>query len=110
MRPGWVGVLIGYLTLLAALGFGYRIARERWLESMQAQSAQAEWDAWRDKSRQEEKQPGPVSRRAARSAEPPTLVLLRDYSTACLFGLALFATVIYGVGVLGVHAVIGKRA
>jgi hypothetical protein len=55
------------------------------------------WEAWREDVRQQQGQKRPVQRRVPKSAEPPALVLMRDYYRVSLAGAILFATVLYWV-------------
>jgi hypothetical protein len=47
--------------------------------------------------RQQQKLPGPVQRRVPKSAEPPALVLMRDYFGVSMAGAILFSSVLYWV-------------
>jgi hypothetical protein len=74
------------------------IAARRWaLTSLATAASVGDWQAWREDVRQQQTEPGPVSRRVPKSAEPPALVLMRDYFAVCLVGAILFVTVLYWV-------------
>ena len=68
-----------------------------------------DWQAWREDVREQQSQPGPVKRRVPKSAEPPALVLMRDYFGVSLAGAIIFTTVLYWViawfvtGILSSH-------
>lgn len=95
-----------YVALLAAVVGGLLYARHRALVIYGTEHAQAEWDTWREDVQEQSGGKGPVARRVPKSAEPPALVLVRDYFAICMMiavGLSsvLFATlVIFIRGVL----------
>ena len=66
-------------------------------EGEEGKQRQAEWDRWREKAAEQAEGKGPVQRRIPKSAEPPTLVLLRDYYVMCVTVFLLFGSVLFGV-------------
>jgi len=57
--------------------------------------SQEEWQQWRSETERQEMGSGPVQRRKAKSVEPPTLVLMRDYFALMLATAILLGTVLY---------------
>jgi hypothetical protein len=88
--------LVVYLVMLAALIGGMLAVRGWALRSYDRPEAREDWEAWRRQTQRLAKHPGPVARRAADSAEPPTIVLLRDHFAACLGLLLLLSSVLFG--------------
>ncbi len=68
--------------LLIAVSMFY--TRQQVVRVHQSPLAQQQWDEWRRAMSDQQAQPGPVLRRPVRSAEPPALVLMRDYFGVCL--------------------------
>jgi len=101
IEPGtlrWiVGCIVAYLATMGIAAWLLWSARESMLDRLDEPEQRAHWEDWK---RQEEARAiegkAPVERRPPASAEPPTLVLLRDHFpavvTACLAaGTVLFA-------------------
>lgn len=80
---------IGYAALTAAAVGGVVEARRRTLATLASPEARAEWNAWRDETRELSASDGPMKRREAKAVEPPLLILLRDH-----FGAAVGSTVV----------------
>ena len=87
---------LAYLALMAVLVWQLGTIRANILASLSTPSAQAEWDKWRA----EAVKPGPVARRQPKSAEPPALVLLRDYYGVCLAAALFFSSLLFVVMML----------
>jgi hypothetical protein len=87
--------LIAYLLTMAAVVWLVFHVRARAMESLDTPAARAEWETWRQAAG-EQSIAGPVRRRTPASAEPPTLVLLRDY-----FGMVLGAAIVFGSALFG---------
>ena len=81
-----------YVVLAVLLAGWMQYARARALATYSQPREQQAWEAWREKAAAGN---GPVARRVPKSAEPPALVLLRDYYPVCLAGVLLFATAIF---------------
>jgi hypothetical protein len=88
--------LLGYLLLLGLVTFGLFYGRQRALAIYGSESAQAEWDAWREDAKKLADESGPVKRRIPKSIEPPALVLMRDHFVVCLAGSLLLTSVLFG--------------
>jgi hypothetical protein len=102
--------LLAYMALLSLVVGGLAYGRSQALSIYGSKEAQNEWDTWREDAKQMASEAGPVRRRVPKSAEPPALVLMRDYFVICL-GLAvvlssiLFATFMFFVrGAMGTNA------
>ncbi|HEY3395832.1 MAG TPA: hypothetical protein VGK58_24230 [Lacipirellulaceae bacterium] len=97
MSPGLLALIAGYVLLLVAILWSLMAARKWALAELATPESIRQWEAWREDVRQQEQQPGPVRRRVPKSAEPPALVLMRDYFAVSLVGAALFMTLLYWV-------------
>jgi hypothetical protein len=77
---------VGYLIVVSVLVLGLAAARQSALEHFGTAGAQQAWDEWRQStsSAGSDGVDPPVRRSVPRSAEPPTLVLLRDHFVGCL--------------------------
>jgi hypothetical protein len=108
--------LLVYIALMAAVAGGLVYARNRVIAAYGTDQARAEWDTWREDAKSQAEGKGPVTRRVPKSAEPPALVLMRDYFAVCMViavGLSsvLFATFVFFVrGVLGASATFVDRS
>jgi hypothetical protein len=80
---------IGYAALLTTAVGGVFEARRRTLTMQSSPEAQADWDAWRAKTRELSTSNDPMKRREAKAPEPPLLILMRDH-----FGAAVGSTVV----------------
>jgi hypothetical protein len=87
---------IAYLLFLALIGGGVFYGRSRALAIYGSGEAQAQWDTWRADAKKMAEAPHPVKRRIPGSAEPPALVLMRDYFAICLGGALVLSTVLFG--------------
>jgi hypothetical protein len=101
--------LLAYLATIGLLTWGLFTARHWALESYDTQQSRAEWEAWRRQTQQLADSPGPVARRPAKSVEPPTIVLLRDYFAACLTLLLLLSSVLFATFVFMIRGVARER-
>jgi hypothetical protein len=72
-------------------------ARHWAIAHLATDEAVSEWQAWRNDVRRGQTEPGPVARRVPKSAEPPGLVLMRDYFFVCLVGALFFTTLLYWI-------------
>jgi hypothetical protein len=99
-----------YVVLLVGISWAMFVARDRTLAEFDAAGPQQQWQAWREAVKEGEADMGNVKRKVPRSAEPPTLVLLRDHFTVCLVGLLGISSVLYGSIVFLVRGVIKTPA
>jgi hypothetical protein len=86
-----------YLVLAGAIVGSLFYARERVRDESRDGALVSNWQAWRQDVEKHEERLGPVERRVPKSAEPPALVLMRDYFGVCLGGAIVFSTVLYWV-------------
>ena len=64
--------------------------------SASQETIKKEWDAWRTDAQKMAEESTTVKRRPPKSAEPPALVLMRDYFPACLALAVLLSSVLFG--------------
>lgn len=81
-RPGWPVVLAAAIAAAIVAGpplvlLRYREAR---LAVVSTPEARAVWDEFREEMRRQSGEAGPVKHKVPKSAEPPELVWLRDYT------------------------------
>jgi len=88
--------LVTYLAIVAAVAGAVFRLRENVLAVYGTPEAQVEWDTWREDATRLAEGAGPVKRRAPKSAEPPALVLMRDYFAICLGLAVVLSTVLFG--------------
>jgi hypothetical protein len=97
LSPGHLILIAGYGLLLGAIVWSVMAAHKWALAELASPESLREWEAWREDVRQQEQRAGPVRRRVPKSAEPPALVLMRDYFAVSLAGALLFMTLLYWV-------------
>jgi hypothetical protein len=88
--------LLAYFAVIGLVLGGVVYGRRQALKVYGSSAAQAEWDEWRADAKKMAEQPSSVKRRVPKSAEPPALVLMRDYFAVCLAGALLLSTVLFG--------------
>jgi hypothetical protein len=88
--------LVAYLIIIAVVISGVFYGRRQALAVYGSKEAQAEWDTWRADAKKMADEPSPVKRRAPKSAQPPALVLMRDYFAVCLGLAVVLSTVLFG--------------
>jgi hypothetical protein len=88
--------LLAYLATIAAVAGALVRSRSMALAVYGTTEAQAEWDIWRADAKKMTEQPNPVKRRVPASAEPPALVLMRDYFAICVVLAIVLSTVLFG--------------
>ncbi len=87
----------GYIALMAAV-VGWLFSTRDWaLAELAKPASTAAWEAWREDVRADQDRPVPVQRRVPKSAEPPALVLTRDYFGVILTAAVLFSSLLYWV-------------
>jgi hypothetical protein len=87
----------GYVGLMVAVAWSLLAVRDWALAEMSTLESVENWEAWREGVRVQQTEPSPVQRRVPQSAEPPALVLMRDYFGVSLAGAVLFSTLLYWV-------------
>jgi cbb3-type cytochrome oxidase subunit 3 len=93
-RFGWLALAAVYLVLIGCITWAMLSYRKSVMASLDTPEARAEWQEWRDASARQSAA-GPVLRRPVRGAEPPAVVLLRDYFSSLLVGAIFFSSVFY---------------
>ena len=91
-----LGWLAAYVAVIALVVGGVSYMRIVAMAVYGTPQAQSEWDTWREDVKGLEQQPYPVKRRVPKSAEPPALVLMRDYFGVCLTIAIVLSTVLFG--------------
>jgi hypothetical protein len=86
-----------YAVVLAGVVWGLFAARNWALAELATPQSTAQWEAWRADVRAAQDQPTPVQRAVPKSAEPPALVLMRDYFRVALGGAILFSSVLFWI-------------
>lgn len=81
-RSRWPVTLAGAIAAAIVVGPPLLLLRHREdrLAAVSAPEARATWDAFRAEMRRQSGTAGPVSHKVPKSAEPPELVWLRDYT------------------------------
>jgi hypothetical protein len=97
VSPLLIFSLVLYALLMTVVVWSLLSARSWALANLATPQSIEQWQTWRDDVQDQQAQAGPVQRRVPRSAEPPALVLMRDYFGVSLIGAVLFATVLYWV-------------
>lgn len=87
--------LVLYAVLMVAVFLGLRQARDWSASTYGVDAARSDWQEFRDDVARDAPQ-APVQRRVPRSAEPPALVLMRDYFTECLVISLVLTSALYG--------------
>ncbi len=88
---------VGYTALMVAVVWSLFSARDWAQAELTKPESTAAWEAWREDVRADQGRPVPVQRRIPKSAEPPALVLTRDYFGASLGGAVIFSSLLYWV-------------
>lgn len=90
-RGVWLAM---YLVWMALLVGGLAWGRQAALRAYSGAEAKQQWEEFRrDMARLS--QQGPVERRQPASAEPPALVLMRDYFAVCLAATLVFGSLLF---------------
>jgi hypothetical protein len=111
LSPGLFVFIAGYIILIGAVVWSLVAARKWALTELATPESMREWEIWREDERKQDEQAGPVRRRVPKSAEPPALVLMRDYFPVSLIGAVVFMSLLYWViawfvqGILQSHRV-----
>jgi hypothetical protein len=95
-RPGWPVVVAGTIAVAVVLGpplllLRYREAR---MAKVSTPEARAVWDAFRAEMSRQSGDTGPVKHKVPKSAEPPELVWLRDYTPLAIGAWMLLSGVL----------------
>jgi hypothetical protein len=93
VKLAWLAAYAAWIALIIG---GILYGRGQALAIYGSGVAQAQWDEWRENAKSMTSDQSPVQRRVPKSAEPPALVLMRDYFAVCLIGAVLLSTVLFG--------------
>lgn len=88
----WAGGLVAWALLMALVAWGMDRGRQAALATYQGENARQQWEQWRSEVTRQQAEGSPVQRRIPKSAEPPALVLMRDYFWECLVGAWVVST------------------
>jgi hypothetical protein len=96
--------LLAYIAVMTAIVAALVVTRKRVLATLDTPEARRQWQAWKEKTADEQSTAGPVRRRPVQNDEPPALILLRDRFAAivattvmiCSFLFAFLAFVARG--------------
>jgi hypothetical protein len=99
--------LVLYFAMVVSLVISLVRLRESALRELDTPEAREQWTAWREAAPNQAEQ-GPVRRQPPRSAEPPELVLLRDYFGVVLTGSLLFSSLLFAAIAMAVRGVFSK--
>jgi hypothetical protein len=88
--------IVGYILLVTAVIVGMFAWRRDVLADMATPEAQTEWNDWRTKAVEQDGKHSPVQLTVSKSPQPPVLVLMRDYFPACVIGLLVPLSALYG--------------
>ncbi len=82
--------------VLMAITVASLCALRNWAQTeFSTTDSKRQWNQWKDETARQAEGTGPVHRREAKSDEPPTLVLLRDYFFVAVTVVILLGTVMY---------------
>jgi hypothetical protein len=93
----WQWWIVGYVILVCAVVGTMLGLRQSSVADLSSPKSISDWQAWREDVREQQGSRGPVERRVPKSAEPPALVLMRDYFTILLAGALLFSSLLYWI-------------
>ena len=99
-----------YVVVLGAVIGGLFYGRAVALRTYGSAEAQREWDDWREDAIKMSSGEGPVTRRTPKSAQPPALILMRDYFAVCMAIGVVLSTVLFGTVVLFINGVMSTPA
>ena len=104
--PRLVVLMLLYVILMGTVIWSLVAARQWALRELTTRQSVRDWQAWRADVRRQQTEPGPVRLRVPKSAEPPALVLMRDYFAVCVVGALLFVTLLYWISAWFVAGII----
>ena len=95
-----------YVAMIAAITWSLFSARHWALAELATPQSTAEWEAWRADVRAQQDEASPVRRAVPKSAEPPELVLMRDYFGVSIGGAILFSSVLFWICAWLLHGIL----
>ena len=100
-----LGLLL-YVVIMSS-GIGGLVYARNWARTtLDSEPARQQWEAWREETQRQHEGAGPVTRRPAKSPEPPALVLLRDHFPVCVSAWLLLGTGVLVPFYLMLHGVL----
>ena len=99
LSVGLVVCLAVYVAGAVGIVLGMARIRASTLEELSTPEQQAHWQKWKAEAARQDGTTGPVSRRAPKSDEPPTLVLLRDHYPVIVAASLTFYTFLFALAV-----------
>jgi hypothetical protein len=100
--------LAAYLGVIVAVVVAVVQLRRVTLRTMGTPEARAEWEAWRA-SPPNQRTDLPVRRRVPPSAEPPSLVLMRDYFGVMLAAAIVFSSLLFAAIAIAARGAFGRE-
>ena len=94
--------------MVVAIVYGMFAARRSVVAEFGSDQAQQQWNTWRERAAADADREGPVQRRVNETAEPPALILMRDYFSVCLVFAVAMSSLLYGALALMIVGAIAK--
>jgi hypothetical protein len=98
-----------YVVMLSGTLWALFAARQWAIVELATPQSTAQWEAWRADVRAQQDQPTPVTRVVPKSAEPPALVLMRDYFRVSMIGAILFSSVLFWICAWLLHGMLTSQ-
>jgi hypothetical protein len=105
-RRTWLW-LAAYAAVVAGVVVAMFQLRRLAFENFDTPEARAEWEAWRE-APPNQRDDLPVKRRPPTSAEPPTLVLMRDYFGVMLTAAVVFSSLLFAALSIALWGALGR--
>ena len=102
----WIAI---YLFCMWLVVTGMIHARRAAIANYGTQTAQTEWDTWREFAKSESDAEGPVQRKERKSAKPPALILMQDYFYPCTAFALLMSTILFGTLALMFQGAVARQ-
>ena len=103
-------VLAVYLAFESGVMLVLWQTRQWVFEEYSTEAAQTDWNEWVDEAKRQANGDGPIRRRVPKSAQPPALVLMRDYYPTCLAGAWLFTSLLFAKIIYFGQALLFRRS
>lgn len=100
--------VVTYLVVSVALVWWLMDVRTWSLENQNNPAARAEWERWREVAAEPATTEGAVERRIPKSAEPPLLLMMREYFVMSVVAVLFFWTALFIPLVLMLRGVIAQ--
>jgi hypothetical protein len=111
LNPKHVLLFVAGLILCWGLAFvAAKWAREVTLTTYGTAAASDEWESWRTQAALQNEAAGPVKRHVPNSAEPPALILMRDYFPTMVVTSLVCGTLVYCFCVAMLVLLLQRRA